>query len=197
MTLDGGLTKRNFDITSSTTTKTTHRLSSDDMNKKRKAQKSVRFADDHGYLLVKNFNLPSRQCSPKDSVQTPARKLSKVTNFTECQKENNNFVYLESVATTKAAVFGTIVVQDKTIDTDLLRVIYSWDSRTRRTSEPFLVVPGKSGRLLFKVPVPRLKTKTVDETRTLLVNFYITYKGKRLNMVNDGKDFVVTWSNRQ
>merc|ERR1711920_322776 len=100
MTLDSGLqtlTKRNFDTT------TTHRHC-DDTNKKRKALKSVRFADDHGYLLVKNFNLPTHQCTQKDSLQTPARKLSKVTNFTECQKENNNFVYLESVATTKAAV---------------------------------------------------------------------------------------------
>ena len=167
----------------------------DEMTKVKKEKntkrKSVRFADDYGYLLVKNFNQPTVQKKQDkyDKFTTPARKLSKVTNFTECQKDLNDLIYLESTATTKAAVFGTLVVQDKTIDTDLLRVVYSWDSKTSRTSNPFLVVPGETGRLLFKIPLPRIKSKSVEETRTLVVNFYITYKGKRLN---NGKDFVVT-----
>lgn len=171
---------------------------------KRKATKSVRFADDHGFLLVKNFNIPS-QCTNTNntSLQTPAKKkLSKVTNFTECHPDNNSeSIYLESTATTKSGVFGTLALKDTTIDTDLLRVLYSWDSRTTKTTQPFLVVPGKTGRLLFKVPVPRLKSKISstpsDESRsTLLVNFYITYKGKRLPL-NEGKDFVATWSSQR
>lgn len=161
-------------------------------------RKSVRFADDYGYLLVKNFNLPTQQktiLQQKQDKTIPARKLSKVTSFnSECNKNSlNDLIYLESTATTRAAVFGTLVVQDKTMDTNLLRVVYSWDSRTLRTSNPFLVVPGETGRLLFKVPLPRIKSKTGgEETRTLFVNFYITYKGKRLFLLNNGKDFVVT-----
>jgi len=168
---------------------------------KRKATKSVRFADDHGFLLAKNFNIPSHHCSKHMSLQAPAKKLSKVTNFIECHNESNELIYLESTATTKSGVFGTLAVQDTTIDTELLRVVYSWDMhcKTCKTTQPFLVVPGKTGRLLFKVPVPRLKIKTSststssDESRKLQVNFYITYKGKRLSL-NDGKDFVaVVW----
>lgn len=155
-------------------------------------RKSVRFADEHGYLLVKNFNQPT--AVKQEKLTTPARKLSKVTNFTECRhRDLNDLIYLESTATTKAAVFGTLVVQDKTIDTNLLRVVYNWDSKTSRTSNPFLVVPGETGSLLFKIPLPRPRSKSVlEETRSILVNFFITYKGKRLSMLNNGKDFVVT-----
>ena len=171
----------------------------DDMTTKLKKEKnttkrkSVRFADEHGYLLVKNFNQPT-VVKQQEKLTTPARKLSKVTNFTECQQRDlNDLIYLESTATTKAAVFGTLVVQDKTIDTDLLRVVYNWDSKTSRTSNPFLVVPGETGRLLFKIPLPRIRSKSVlEERRSILVNFFVTYKGKRLSMLNNGKDFVVT-----
>lgn len=156
---------------------------------KRKATKSVHFADDHGYLLVKNFNIPkTTTCKGQPPV-----KLSKVTNFTECTKENND-IYLESTITNKSAVFGTLVVTNDLVEPSDLKIAYCWDKKTSyRISLPYYV----GSRLIFKLPVPkRLKGMSTDENNALNVSFYVTHQDKRLTQLNNGNEYTVTWTER-
>ena len=159
---------------------------------KRKATKTVHFADDHGYLLVKNFNIPTCRTTQKQQQQQPVKKLSKVTNFTECIKENND-IYLESTLTNKSAVFGTLVINSDLIEHSDIKIAYRWGNKYYRSSLPYYL-GSKTGRLLFKLPVPSQKNKTTDENRKLEVNFFVLYKGKRLHDINNGKDFIVSWT---
>jgi hypothetical protein len=184
--------KRNYDI---------HIHNKDNNNNnnkiKRKATKTVHFADDHGYLLVKNFNIPT-SCNHNASMhkqQPPVKKLSKVTNFTECIKENND-IYLESTLTNKSAVFGTLVIDNTQIEPNDIKIAFSWDNKQYRSALPYYL-GSKTGRLLFKLPVPRRRSKTTDVEnlqRTLQVNFFVLYQGKRLTKINNGDDFLVSWT---
>lgn len=172
---------------------------------KRKATKSVHFADDHGYLLVKNFNIPTKktmtsrthaqhQQQQRQQHQQPPVKLSKVTNIIECTKDNN-LIYLESTITNKSAVFGTLVVNDS-INASDIKIAYRWDSKSNyRVSLPYYL----GSRLLFKLPVPkRMKSSAVvtdencDNTRE--VKFYVIYQEKKFININGGQELCVSWT---
>lgn len=149
---------------------------------KARRTKTVHFADDCGFLLVRNYNLP-------ETEKKPIKKLSKLSNFTECEYENDE-IYLESTLTNRTSVFGTIVSRNPNILCDELKIIYSWDNNNYRSTLPYLLGSNKRQRFLFKINVPK---KFIQKDENKSVRFYIQHNCQRLKNLNDGKDFNVMW----
>ena len=150
--------------------------------------KSVHFADDCGFLLARNFNIPT--------VEPRVKKLSKVSNFLHTECRDNDELYLESTLSNRMAVFGTVISNKSDLKSEELKIIYTWDNNKHsQSTTPYFLGSNKKERFLFKIPAPRRTRQQKDENKTFTVKFHLEYEGKRL-LINNGEDFVAEWSGR-